>query len=659
MSDNAASTNSTSPPHHTTITQIKSPFWLWAGRVVFSVFLILGVIYILQITQVAWTYFQAQAQTELAEAGTLAGLYVWGEVIIRLLLHMIFVLTGLLIFWRRSQDRVGLMAALFLVTFGAGGPVFYQYLPDATAFTNQRSIAWGYYLFAGPGWALFFIFLMLFPDGRFVPRWMIYHLVVALATVGLWALPTDTALHPVNWSPIVLVLMLLALFGLALWAQVYRYRHVSTPAQRQQTKWVLYGLGLMLLISIGAYTIRALFPEVFAAGSVEYHVLFLVNDIAFVFLPLSLLISIMRSRLWDVDLVINRSLVYGGVAVVVALIFAGMLFGVQLVVGQTQPLIALLISAALSAALFRPLRNGIQHLVDRYVYRLRFDLNELQQAQKGPTIQNPGALTGRRLGSYEVLDLIGRGGMGEVYKAVRDGQVVAIKTLRTENTAEKELVQRFQREAETGMALDHPNIARVHAIDSQDGLIYMVMDYLGGQDLSQMLKDKGRLDGETVTEVVTDLAEALAAAHAQGLVHRDIKPSNVMLVRNDDHETYRAVLMDFGVTKMKNANTLTGTGAIGTIDYMAPEQIINAREVDARADIYSLGIMMYEMLTGEKPFKGSAGQVLFAHIQQPAPDPRDMDDSIPRPLAKAVLKALEKDPDKRFQSVRELAAALA
>jgi serine/threonine protein kinase len=151
--------------------------------------------------------------------------------------------------------------------------------------------------------------------------------------------------------------------------------------------------------------------------------------------------------------------------------------------------------------------------------------------------------------------------------------------------------------------------------------------------------------------LMQDVCAALDVAHNQGFIHRDLKPANIMVKPNGE-----AVLMDFGVTKMTDASTsLTGTGAIGTIDYMAPEQIMAAKEVDKRADIYALGVMLYEMVTGEKPFKGSAAQILFAHLQQPPPDPND---DIQRSIAKVIMQAMSKKPEERFQSASEFFAAL-
>jgi hypothetical protein len=647
--------DSTASPAHTTATHIHSSTWLWVGRAVYVFFLLAGIVYTAQLTPFSIDFFQARGQELLGDEGILRPLYLLAMVATRALLTVVFILTSLFLFWRISHTRIGLLGAVYMVAFGAGGLSFYQYLPDGTELAVANNVAWGYSLLGGTGWLLLLCFAVLFPDGRFVPPRMIYFMIYILSIVGAWSLATDNPLYPLNWPPLLLV-MVIGLGAVAVvGSQVYRYRKVSTPSQRQQTKWVVLAMGFVFAVNIILYTLVAVFPDVFATGTAPQDVAYMLVGFSFIVIPIVLVFAMMRYRLWDADLIINRSLVYSAVALTAVLIFFGVLVGLQVIIGQTQPVAAFLIAAGVSAAIFRPLRNFIQRLIDRYVFHLRFDLNELYAAQKSLKITNPGALSGRKLGRYEVLDLVGKGGMGEVYKAVSDnGDVVAVKTLLLDKAGDPELIQRFQREAQTGMALRHPNIARVHGIESEDGLVFMVMDYLEGQDLHQMLRQKSKLDTETIHEITRDLADALDAAHQQNLVHRDLKPSNVMLVLNHDGETHRAVLMDFGVTKIKDANTLTGTGAIGTIDYMAPEQIVNAREVDHRADLYSLGVMLYEMVTGTRPFQGNPGQVLFAHIQQPPPDPRDVNGDVPRPLAKAIMKALAKNPDDRFHSAGEL-----
>jgi serine/threonine-protein kinase len=254
--------------------------------------------------------------------------------------------------------------------------------------------------------------------------------------------------------------------------------------------------------------------------------------------------------------------------------------------------------------------------------------------------------------------------MGEVYKGVGivDKQTAAIKVLPANLAEEAEFRKRFEHEGKTLSQLHHPNIVKLYEWGNSDGVYYLAMEHIEGEELADIIKASQQakpLDYEDIREWVNNVAAALDYAHTRGLVHRDLKPSNIMIRLKADQEIHEAILMDFGVARLDDGSTrLTGTGTIGTIDYMAPEQVMAAREVDHRADIYALGLVLYEMLTGERAFKGSPAQVIFAHLQQPAPDPRDVREDVPRSMAKATLKALEKKPEDRFQSAGELAAAL-
>jgi len=263
------------------------------------------------------------------------------------------------------------------------------------------------------------------------------------------------------------------------------------------------------------------------------------------------------------------------------------------------------------------------------------------------------------LGGYELLDVIGKGGMGEVYKGYADGRTVAVKILPSEFGVTQEYLARFERESHVMGLLDHPHIIKLYAAGQVDGLHYMVMEFIDGEELAAVIRHQTHLSLDSAREIFDGLCSALSDLHSRGLVHRDIKPSNIMLRLAKDNETYEAVLMDFGIAKLgENITNLTGTSAIGTIDYMAPEQIMSSREVDHRADIYALGVILYEALTGERPFQGGPGQILFAHLQHPAPDPCDIMQNLPRSLGKAVMKALAKTPEARFQSAQEFFAAI-
>jgi serine/threonine protein kinase len=231
--------------------------------------------------------------------------------------------------------------------------------------------------------------------------------------------------------------------------------------------------------------------------------------------------------------------------------------------------------------------------------------------------------------------------------------------------ANDEFRMRFEREARLIAGLRHPNIVNVFDFGQSEHDYYMVMEYIDGRELRQAIAEAGPMALNDLSAIVHDLSAALDYAHAQGIVHRDIKPSNVMLQRvtaaGGGTSAQRAILMDFGIARIVGgSDRLTQTGVLGTLDYLAPEQILQAREVDARADIYSLGVMTYEMVTGKLPFQSeNPGQVLFSHLHQPPPDPAFVRRELPVNFSYAIMRALAKDPEDRFQTAGEFAAALA
>lgn len=637
---------------HDTATKITSPIGKVISRIIFWIVFASVVILSIQLISPSIAYFRLIAIAEYGDTVS-ASAYIWGSFIVQNLIRIIFITVGVVIYFQRPYDRINVITSVFLLAFGTGSTLYVQYVPEIWSYTQEHYL-YLHYPLSNLGWFILFFYFVFFPDGRPIPPYILsLQVIPVLAILLAFLFPVESSYYPFSWHPILLALMMVLTLGTPLLAQIYRYRKVSTLLQRQQTKLVLIGFALSVL----SLFIAAMLIGETETGSAQQMLLSTIGNGGFVMIPITLAIAMRRYRLWDVDLFINRSLAYAVVAGVGALIFFGILFGLQLIAGQTQPLVALIIAIAFTGVIFQPLRRRVQKVVDRHIYNFRFAIDDLHAHHNKDSITNPGALSGKTLGQYKILDVLGKGGMGEVYKASDGNNLWAIKTLLSDRTPAPELVERFKREGEIGKLLNHPNIANVHEIAEDNGTLYMVMDYLEGQDLGDLLKQEGKLDVETAQEIIQNLATALDVAHAEGMVHRDIKPGNVMMVLNDDNETYRAILMDFGISKLKNANTLTGTGAIGTIDYMAPEQIVEAKTVDHRADIYALGILSYKILTGELPFSGGVAQVMFAHIQQPASDPRDIDDTIPRAMAKATLCALEKDPADRFDSAGEFADA--
>jgi TPR repeat protein/serine/threonine protein kinase len=271
------------------------------------------------------------------------------------------------------------------------------------------------------------------------------------------------------------------------------------------------------------------------------------------------------------------------------------------------------------------------------------------------------------LGKYRILGKIGQGAMGAVYKAlhVRFNELRAIKVMMTELASHKEFVKRFEHEAVFARKLHHPNAVSVEDIDeTDDGQPFIVMEYIEGQSLRNLMKSEGPLSARRVSSIIKQVAAALDAAHQIGIVHRDIKPDNILISRETSREI--AKVLDFGIARIKeglsetSGLSLTHTGmVIGTPFYMSPEQAkgISGDQLDARSDIYSLGVVMYQMLTGELPVKGDTPlQVLFAHVQTPPiPFPVASPDlDIPKPITDLVMECLSKDPAQRPQTGQAL-----
>src|SRR6202140_4487173 len=275
---------------------------------------------------------------------------------------------------------------------------------------------------------------------------------------------------------------------------------------------------------------------------------------------------------------------------------------------------------------------------------------------------------GRRLGPYEILSGIGAGGMGEVYKArdTRLDRTVAIKVLPTHLADRAELRERFEREAKTLASLNHPHICTLYDTGHQDDVDFLVMEYIEGETLAQRLQ-KGSLSIQQVLQYAIEIADALDKAHRKGITHRDLKPGNIMLTKSGTK------LLDFGLAKLKQDATtatpdsqlptmksaITGEGTIlGTLQYMAPEQV-EAKEVDARTDIFAFGAVVYEMATGRKAFEGKTSASVMAKILEvDPPSMASLQPMTPPQLDRVVKTCLAKDPDERWQTASDLCRGL-
>jgi DNA-binding beta-propeller fold protein YncE len=272
------------------------------------------------------------------------------------------------------------------------------------------------------------------------------------------------------------------------------------------------------------------------------------------------------------------------------------------------------------------------------------------------TVLAPGAI----VGGYRIESVAGRGGMGIVYRATQIAldRPVALKLLATDLAQDEAFRERFQRESRLLASIDHPNVITVHEAGEHEGRLFIAMRYVVGTDLRELIKAEGGLEAQRAADLLAQAAAGLDAAHARGLIHRDVKPANILIDGRDGAE--HAYLSDFGLTKQvgSSAAELTATGQwVGTVDYIAPEQVLG-HHVDARADVYALGCVLYTALTGNVPFeRPSAIATVFAHVNDPPPSLREALPNVPLALDAAVTRVLAKDPDDRFQSAGDLGRA--
>ncbi|RMG84863.1 MAG: serine/threonine protein kinase, partial [Chloroflexi bacterium] len=262
------------------------------------------------------------------------------------------------------------------------------------------------------------------------------------------------------------------------------------------------------------------------------------------------------------------------------------------------------------------------------------------------------SLVGRTLGAYEIVELIGQGGMATVYKGFQKsvGRHVAIKVLPPHPGLNEQFITRFELEAKTIGALQHPHILPLYDYGRDDDILYLVMAYVDGGSLEERIK-QGPMDVHEVDKLLKEVASALDYAHRKGIIHRDIKPGNILL----DSEGH-ALLADFGIVKMVGGEgNLTGSGVIGTPAYMAPEQA-QGMDIDHHVDIYALGVVVYEMLTGHQPYNAETPmKILLKHISDPVPNVLQARRDLPPALGDVMDRVLAKEPQLRYQSAVEFA----
>jgi serine/threonine protein kinase len=259
-------------------------------------------------------------------------------------------------------------------------------------------------------------------------------------------------------------------------------------------------------------------------------------------------------------------------------------------------------------------------------------------------------------GRYEIIEELGAGGMGLVYRAYdrKMEEEVALKLIRPEISADKRTVERFRNEIKTARKIRHAHVCGMFDLHEENKKLFITMEYVRGEDLKSVIKRMKVLAPGTAVSIARQVAEGLGEAHRLGVVHRDLKPSNVMIDKDGN-----AKIMDFGIARSLAGGGITAAGAIvGTPEYMSPEQV-EGTPADQRADLYALGIMLFEMVTGQPPFEGETPlAIAHMHKYEPPTDPQTLNPQVPKDLSKFILRCLEKVPEKRYQTAEEFLTGL-
>ncbi len=570
---------------------------------------------------------------------------------------LVYLLLAIGLAWQKPDDRMVLFVSFMIASL----PNIHSPL-GFTLTVQQPEWKLIFDVASAIGLICFIGFPLIFPTGKFVPGWARW--IAAYIVIGAISLIAARQ-YAFEIEFLIVAGYLFPSFAMAAFAQIYRYKKVASPTEQQQLKWVVSGLvgffafNMMQIAFAATAGVSIETALVTSLGNPAWSFFFsAIPDLLFslfsFFIPVSITIAAMRYRLWEINFVINRALVYGTLTASLAGLFAASFFALnsllQNFIGQEQVILSAGISAALGIYLFNPARRWLRSFIDSRLFGIQIDYTpSAASKESGPTLTH--------FGTYNQLEFIGRGGMANVYRATDPGKghLVAVKILNETLSADPEFRKRFEREARIASMLQHPNIVPVYESGEVGGTPYMVMQYIHGQDLGETIRSSGRLALKDAMPIIEGIADALEYAHSKGLVHRDIKPSNIMM----DGST--PLITDFGIAKILDGNTkYTQTGGVlGTFDYISPEQIQGAADIDSRADIYSFGALVYQLVTGKKLFSyQNPGALLIAHLSQPVPNPRDFVPELPRQAAYAIQKALAKKPQERFASAREFATEL-
>jgi tRNA A-37 threonylcarbamoyl transferase component Bud32 len=610
---------------------------------------------------------QSDVLAALDQAGVSRLGWALGMLTPEVLLMLVFTIVGVSIYVQKPRDMTILLVSLLLITWGTS----IMNVVEALVVSFPLLEIW--VLFSRAlSWSLVMTVLLIFPNGQLYPEWSKWLLGFWLVLIWSWfffpSLPHNVSVHGGLADPLRFGIYfgLVAVGGIA---QTQRYRKVSSPTERQQAKWAFLGIGLMFLIAFFEEAPSAIDPTLIDMNTPEsiLYVListgfFVVGSLAF---PFGLAASIQQTRLWKIDYVINRGLVYFLATSFLLFTFYFLFQVLQILLssltGDQQPAVVALVSALIAVVLFRPARSRLQRYIDERYYHIKIDYRGEDKTKSTFSFQLLEDY--HQVGDYEIIEMIARGGMSEIFKGkhVATGEEAAIKILLKPFAQYAEFRQRFAHEAKIISQMDHDNIVKLYDYGETDDLYYIIMEFVSYHTLANQMKTAAPFDLDFTQHIICQTAQALDYAHNLGVIHRDVKPSNLLLRSSVKGTPYpQPVLSDFGIAKAEAPTTgWRRTGFVGSFDYISPEQIRASDDVDCRTDIYSLGVLAFQMLAGELPFSAEThAAMLIAHIQQPPPNLLAYNADVPDRTAYAIMRAMAKDPADRFADAASFAQAL-
>ena len=632
---------------------------VWASIVVLSVvFFVMGWPFRLD----ELTHPPAGISLGLEKAGLNPFVWAIGMLGSETLLVLVCTLVGIFLYSQLRKDVVIFLTSLALITFSTGilnvlEAFMVTYPQFEVVIRFQKALAW----------VVLMLILYIFPDGRFELKWTRWAFVGWLVFTLSWLILPDMPHDPTHLGALSsewVYISYLFWLGSGAYVLIWRSIYSSSLEGRQKTKWVTTGL-------VGAIFIAFIqeFPTLVNNNFVDHTLpegiwYALISTLIFcagvMLVPLGIIFSIQQNRLWQIDFLINRALVYGLMALMVLLgmygifnLFSNLLRSITGIQYQWFPLVT---SGLLVIYLYKPTQRWVQTLVDKNVFGIHIPYRGTNGYSQTPVKEIE--WTNHTVGPYRIVELIRSGKTGRVYKGVETltGKTVAVKFLHQYLVSQTAHRKAFVAEAKTLSNLNHPNIGRL--LDyGEDGerACYIVMEYLSDRTLADKLREEGPLPMDEAKYVLGQIATALDYAHQQEIIHLDVKPGNILLQpKSGVPFGYIPILTDFGISRSLFDDTSHVLGEVsGTFDYISPEQIHSPRQLDRKADIYSLGVMAYQMVTGELPFKNrQAAAILIAHLFEPPPNPLEINPGISSRAAVAIQQAMKKSPIERYHNAQ-------